>query len=179
MTSNNSQQSRNNCNQARAQKVFFDREGKAIMANRFPLALLFLFSYRASYVVGFTVYGARVNTKNGSVELLTTNSDEGTLVECITDFLLLAKDSASGSNFSGAFTLEAQCSGDCHLLFKSCASVDSKLPWSDRVWFGHAQRGHFPQRVHSRDLLCEHLARTACLRKRSCSTNPHLSQSVD
>lgn len=89
------------------------------MANRFPFALLVLLSSRASCVFGFTIYGARVHKKNGSVELLTTDSDEGTLVECVTDFLLLAKDSTSGNNFSAGFTLENPCNGDyCHLHSK-------------------------------------------------------------
>ena len=86
------------------------------MAKCFPLTLLFVLSYRACCAL--SVYGARVNKQNGSVELLTTDSNEGTEVQCISDFLLLAKDSASGSNFSGGFTLDSQCKGDCHLKSK-------------------------------------------------------------
>ena len=54
-----------------------------------------------------------MNRQDGSVELLTTESPEGTEVQYIADFLLLAKASSSGSNFSAGFTLESQCKSDC------------------------------------------------------------------
>ena len=85
------------------------------MANRFvSQSLVLLLSCCASCTLGGTIYGARVNRQDGSVELLTTESPEGTEVQYIADFLLLAKASSSGSNFSAGFTLESQCKSDCH-----------------------------------------------------------------
>lgn len=74
------------------------------------LALLVLVGFLRQSA-GVTIHGARINHMDKSVELITREDDWGAQMPHIVDFLLLSKQSTTGSNFSAAFTLE--CENGC------------------------------------------------------------------